>query len=108
MIGCEEPVEEEVAVKTMEDEASEEDRVKFLQEAAIMGQFDHPNIVKIMGIMVIEDQVSTHDIVHCYWLLSCMKTSITVPQTHPISKVYVTLTILVEQNCNGTDGERRS
>ena len=44
-------VEEEVAVKTMENGSSEEDRVKFLQEAAIMGQFNHPNIVKIIGIV---------------------------------------------------------
>ena len=45
-------VEEEVAVKAMEKNgASEKDRVKFLQEAAIMGQFNHPNIVKILGIM---------------------------------------------------------
>ena len=45
-------VTEEVAVKTMEDGSSEEDRVKFLQEAAIMGQFDHPNIIKILGIVI--------------------------------------------------------
>ena len=45
-------VEEEVAVKTLEGGASEEDRVKFLQEAAIMGQFDHPNIIKILGIVM--------------------------------------------------------
>ena len=39
-------MEEEVAVKTMENNgSSEEDRVKFLQEAAIMGQFHHPNII---------------------------------------------------------------
>ena len=57
VIGCEEPVEEEVAVKTMEDDAGEEDRIKFLQEAAIMGQFHHPNIVKIKGIMVNNDEV---------------------------------------------------
>ena len=42
--------EEEVAVKTMEGGASEEDRIKFLQEAVIMGQFDYPNIVAIRGI----------------------------------------------------------
>ena len=57
VIGCEESVEEEVAVKTMKGECSEEDRIKFLQEAAIMGQFDHPNIVKVMGIMVTETKV---------------------------------------------------
>ena len=42
---------EEVAVKTMEEGASEEDRVKFLQEAAIMGQFNHPNIISLLGIV---------------------------------------------------------
>ena len=41
----------EVAVKSMEGGASEEDKVKFLQEAAIMGQFNnHPNILSIVGI----------------------------------------------------------
>ena len=50
--GFEQLVEEEVAVKTLEDGASEEDKVKFLQEAAIMGQFDHPNIIKILGIVM--------------------------------------------------------
>ena len=56
-LGSKQLVEEEVAVKTMEGGASEEDRVKFLQEAAIMGQFDHPNIVRVMGIMVKEEEV---------------------------------------------------
>ena len=43
----------DVAVKTLKEEASEEDRVKFLQEAAIMGQFkNHPNILKILGIVL--------------------------------------------------------
>ena len=46
-----------VAVKTMRHGAKEEERVKFLQEAAIMGQFRHPNIVRILGI-VLEDTVS--------------------------------------------------
>ena len=48
-------VEEEVAVKTMENGSSEEERVKFLQEAAIMGQFNHPNIVKIFGLLEGDD-----------------------------------------------------
>ena len=55
--GGDQLVEDEVAVKSMKSETSEDDRVKFLQEAAIMGQFDHPNIVKIMGILVTESQV---------------------------------------------------
>ena len=44
-------VEKEVAVKSMDGMASEDDRVKFLQEAAIMGQFNHPNIITILGIV---------------------------------------------------------
>ena len=49
--------EEEVAVKTIEDSANEEERVKFLQEAAIMGQFNHPDIIKILGILISENEV---------------------------------------------------
>ena len=49
--------EEEVAVKTIENRSSEEDRVKLLQEAAIMGQFNHPNIVKILGTIIDEKEV---------------------------------------------------
>ena len=42
--------DEEVAVKSMKNGSSEEERVKFLQEATIMGQFNHPNILRILGI----------------------------------------------------------
>ncbi len=41
----------EVAVKTLKEGAGEGDKVKFLQEAAIMGQFSHPNIVKLYGVV---------------------------------------------------------
>ena len=41
----------EVAVKSMQGETGEEDRIKFLQEAAIMGQFKHPYILRILGYM---------------------------------------------------------
>ena len=44
----------EVAIKMLKDGASEEDRVKFLQEAAIMGQFSHPNVVKLYGVVTVE------------------------------------------------------
>ena len=53
----------EVAVKTMENGASEEDRVKFLQEAAIMGQFNNPYIVKIYGILISSQPVSYYNII---------------------------------------------
>ena len=35
----------ELTVKTLKSGASEEDKVKFLQEAAIMGQFSHTNVI---------------------------------------------------------------
>ena len=40
-----------MAVKTLKEGSGEEDRVKFLQEAAIMGQFTHPNVVKMYGVV---------------------------------------------------------
>ena len=48
----------EVAIKTLRANAPEEERVKFLQEAAIMGQFHHPNIVKLHGVVTVGDPVS--------------------------------------------------
>ena len=47
-----------VAIKMLKDGASEEDKVKFLQEAAIMGQFSHPNVVKMYGVVTIDNPVS--------------------------------------------------
>ena len=41
----------EVAVKTLKEGSGEEDRVKFLQEAAIMGQFKHHNVVTMYGVV---------------------------------------------------------
>ena len=48
----------DVAVKQLQPEASEEEKVKFLQEAAINGQFRHPNIVKLMGVVTTGEPVS--------------------------------------------------
>ena len=48
----------EVAIKTLRSEASEKERVKFLQEAAIMGQFHHPNVVNLYGVVTMGDPVS--------------------------------------------------
>ena len=47
-----------VAVKTLKEGAGEEDRVKFLQEAAIMGQFQHHNLVTMHGVIIAEEEVS--------------------------------------------------
>ena len=48
----------EVAVKTLKEGAGEGDKVKFLQEAAIMGQFSHPNVVKLYGVVTEGEPVS--------------------------------------------------
>ena len=48
----------DVAVKQLQPEASEEEKVKFLQEAAINGQFRHPNVVKLMGVVTVGEPVS--------------------------------------------------
>ena len=47
----------DVAIKTLEPESPEEEKVKFLQEAAIMGQFHHPNIVELHGVVTVGQPV---------------------------------------------------
>lgn len=48
----------QVAVKVVKTEAEEVQRVKLLQEAAIMGQFAHPNVVRLHGVVTVGDPVS--------------------------------------------------
>ena len=48
----------QVAVKVVKTEAEEMQRVKLLQEAAIMGQFAHPNVVRLNGVVTVGDPVS--------------------------------------------------
>ena len=58
----------EVAVKMLQPQASDRDKkVKFLQEAAIMGQFLHPNIVKLHGVVTVNEPVSELSL--CVWFL---------------------------------------
>ena len=47
-----------VAVKQLQPGASDKEKVKFLQEAAISGQFRHPNVVKLMGVVTTGETVS--------------------------------------------------
>jgi len=46
--------DKQVAIKMLNSEATEREKVKFLQEAAIMGQFIHENVIKLLGIMMQE------------------------------------------------------
>ena len=48
----------EVALKTLKTGSTHEDKVKFLQEAAIMAQFKHPNIVTLHGVASDKEPVS--------------------------------------------------
>ena len=48
----------ELAIKTLRPELPEEEKVRFLQEAAIMGQFSHPNVVKLYGVVTVGEPVS--------------------------------------------------
>ena len=47
----------EVAVKICRAGASEALKAKFLMEAAIMGQFNHPNVVTLYGVVTMSEQV---------------------------------------------------
>ena len=46
-----------VALKTLKSSASEEERLKLLQEAVIMGQFIHPHIVRLYGVVTLSKMV---------------------------------------------------
>ena len=49
--------EREVAVKMLPSSPTSQDTIMFLQEAAIMGQFRHPNIVQLLGVVTLEEPV---------------------------------------------------
>ena len=53
--GSADPVQ--VAVKTLNSQCSESDRVKFMREAAIMGQFVHNNVVQLHGVVTKEENM---------------------------------------------------
>ena len=48
----------EVAVKVSKDSLEPGERVKLLQEAAVMGQFLHPRVVRLFGVVTLEQPVS--------------------------------------------------
>ena len=53
----------ELAIKTLKPGAPEGEKVKLLQEAAIMGQFSHPNVIKLYGVVTVGEPVS------CFYLV---------------------------------------
>ena len=57
-------MEKLVTVKTLTDGATAAERVLFLQEAAILAQFRHPNLVALYGVSHRDQNVS-------YFSLTC-------------------------------------
>ena len=48
----------DVALKVLTNTSGKSNKVKFLQEAAIMSQFRHPNVIKLYGVVSNGDQVT--------------------------------------------------
>ena len=48
----------EVAIKLLKPNAEENDKVAFLQEAAVLSQFRHAHIVKCLGAVTLKEPVS--------------------------------------------------
>ena len=49
-----------VAIKGLKENATSHDRLKFLQEAATMAQFRHPNVVALYGVTSKSGKVSSY------------------------------------------------
>lgn len=69
-----------VAIKTLKAGFTEQQRRDFLSEASIMGQFDHPNIIRLEGVVtmcespplffsILLNHFSTFIVLHTY---TCM------------------------------------
>jgi len=50
----------EVAIKVPTEGYDRETEVKLLQEATIMGQFQHPNVLTLFGVVTQGNPVSCH------------------------------------------------
>ena len=62
----------QVAVKELVDNASLSDRIKFLQEAVIMGQFCHPHIVQLVGVSSANSKYVSTVLHICVPISSCV------------------------------------
>ena len=67
----------DVAIKVLQPGAQEDSRVTFLKEAAIMGQFSHPNIISLLGVVTLGEPVSDGCVIlskhgHCIYYALCL------------------------------------
>lgn len=51
-------------MKRLRDDASEEEKIKFLQEAVILSQFSHMNVLKLHGVVVEGEVRKLHAVLH--------------------------------------------
>ena len=49
---------QEVAIKMLKKGSTDKEKATFLQEAAIMAQFRHPHIVRLLGVVTVDEPVS--------------------------------------------------
>ena len=85
--------EREVAIKTLADGSTKEKRIQFLQEAAIMSQFKHPNVITLYGVLMEKEPVIFLSTKNCYILFTCI---IKVPHILFMKRaLYTFITILM-------------
>ena len=49
---------QEVAIKMLKEGSTDKEKTTFLQEAAIMAQFRHPHVVRLLGAVTMDEPVS--------------------------------------------------
>ena len=82
--------EVEVAIKMLNPGASDKDKLRFIQEAAIMCQFDHKNVIKLYGVvtesprMIVLEYMSRGDLRN---LLLKLKSLLVVTYMHILATV---------------------
>jgi serine/threonine protein kinase len=90
-------------VKTLKDDASQMDGIRFLQEAAIMAQFRHPNVVALCGVAQKSGKVCMHVRVYvcihacvcahkcvcvCVCMRVCMHACVRASYSHQCTQTY--------------------
>ncbi|MED6282070.1 Ephrin type-B receptor 3, partial [Characodon lateralis] len=78
-----------VAIKTLKAGYTERQRRDFLAEASIMGQFDHPNVIRLEGVLT----------------RSCPVLIITEFMENGALDSFLRVSMLGDANCNTSDGE---
>ncbi len=74
-----------VALKKLKGGASKTSRVKFLQEAVIMSQFDHSNVIKLLGVVLDDEPVRNFNFVDGLSIRALWKSGIS--QVSPVQLI---------------------